>query len=303
MRRDFHAAYLTDPRAMDAARDRAVRHGEDGWAAAYTVALTLPAGPGAHAATGARDVLVPQTLPDADELARLEYATSGDDECGGYYDEPGIAYDNPDMAPSMTRRPRDGELIRPDLRCPKCCEVAGESEELGVPYQTYRCTGCRELWNYVPPTDDDEHARGECYGCVLHSIAGHSGMRWFVDEVYELMNPARDVASEAARAANARTIADAFGLPEHVVRGETGTERRARLDTQNDELLALLHMVSRGLVIADQVGSYPGVGEARRRRLLIEGRRQPGQGRRSVRRVDLSALGRIVYLSLYARQG
>jgi hypothetical protein len=173
--RDWHATYLTDPRAMDAARARAVRHGEDGWSAAYTVALTLPAAPGSHAATGARDVLVPDTLPDAAELTRLADATPTDPDVtgtiGGYYDEPNIDYDNRDMAPSMTRRARPDEVIRPDLRCPACCASAGDPEETGMPEQVYRCTECHELWEYVPGVDGGGYPQGcgQCWACSLYA--------------------------------------------------------------------------------------------------------------------------------------
>lgn len=162
---DWHASYLTDPRTMAAARERAMRTGEDGWAAAYTLALTMPPAPGSLQAGWARDVLVPDTLPDDDELVRLERATPADDEApSGYYGEPNIGLDNPDMPASMVRRARPNETIRPDLRCPKCCQAAGCDDETGMPFQVYRCTECGQSWEYLSPDvdDDDEHPPSPC---------------------------------------------------------------------------------------------------------------------------------------------
>lgn len=151
---DWHATFLTDPRTMAAARERALRTGEDGWAAAYTLALTMPPAPGSLQAGWARDVLAPDTLPDAAELARLERATpEGDDAPSGYYGEPNIDFDNPDMSVSMVRRARPDETVRPDLRCPACCASAGDPEEVGMVNQAYRCTECSQSWEYVPEVD------------------------------------------------------------------------------------------------------------------------------------------------------
>lgn len=388
MGRDWHATYLTDARAMAAARERAMRTGDDGWATAYTLALTLPPASGSHDAVGARDILVPQTLPDAGELARLAHATPADPDAnhlGGYYEEPNIAVGNLDLSPSMTRRAKPGEVIRPDLKCPACCAADGEPEQSGMQQQTYRCTACHELWNYVPGVDGGEDACGRCWACLLnqqidfvegraerdaraaaifnflrgvsvvqmgpdgvahiaplpvaagpppaseppwqwhpavpeeapesplvwgawideavrgaHPVGVSYGtdgrsVRWFRDEVmHVLANPE----AVAAREATARTIAELFGIPEHLVRGETDEEYRDRVEVEARQLLTLLHDVSCGLVMASRVDEYPAAPEARQRRLLTTGGAERGIGRRYPRRVQLTALGRITYRAL-----
>jgi hypothetical protein len=258
---DWHASYLTDPRTMAAARERAMRTGEDGWAAAYTLALTMPPAPGSLQAGWARDVLVPDTLPDDDELVRLERATPADDEApSGYYSEPNIGLDNPDMPASMVRRARPDETIRPDLRCPACCASAGEPEEVGMAYQAYRCPACSQSWEYTSPDvdNDDDHSSscgGTCEYCrvqsyivimppavrrnMAHFRARH-GFRepceaspsvgpdwaWAVDpaqlETPVQRNEAHRSEAEIARGLQATRamIAEAFGIPEEML-GDT----------------------------------------------------------------------------------
>jgi hypothetical protein len=145
-RRDFHATYLTDPTAMAAAQRMAATTGEDGWAAAWTLAQTLPPAFSSHDAAGAREILAPSTRLSAPEEAGLRRASSV-----GYYRDPNIGLGNSDMAPSMVRQARPGETVRPDLRCPPCCDAAGEPEESGMPGQVYRCTACGHSWEYQPP--------------------------------------------------------------------------------------------------------------------------------------------------------
>lgn len=358
MARDWHATYLTDQRAMDAVRDRAVRHGDDGWAAAYTIALTLPAAPGSHAATGARDVLVPDTLPDTSELARLANATPEDPLAagthGGYYGEPNIAHDNHDMAPSMVCRVRPDEVVRPDLRCPPCCVSVGEPEEVGMPGQVYRCTECGQLWESVSTGGSD--CCGHCVECLMrrqmelmaatrargtgfeqrqrlvdflrgvtvftmgpegrvdvaplvvpptspwswqadperaHEIRGGSSTLWAFDEVAPLI--------DAQWLDNARMIADAFELPEHVVLGETDEEYQDRVEAEAEQLAVLLDDVSRGLVTTELIDTYPSAQEARRRRLVVTGGAERGHDRRWARRMQLTALGNVTYRALRGR--
>lgn len=155
--RDWHATYLTDRVVMAAAQRHANTTGDDGYASAATLALTMAPGITSSAAIGARAVLA----PGADALDEIEEDQLADASWQGYYSNPGIAPGNHDMAPSMTRRTRLGEKIRPDLICPACCERKGLPEESGVQRQVYRCTeaDCRSpLWEYVPPVDDDDYA-------------------------------------------------------------------------------------------------------------------------------------------------
>jgi hypothetical protein len=170
-RRDFHATYLTDPTAMAAAQRMAATTGEDGWAAAWTLAQTLPPAFSSHDAAGAREILAPSTRLSVPEEAGLRRASSR-----GYYRNPNIALGNSDMAPSMVRQARPGETVRPDLRCPPCCGRAGEPEESGMPGQVYRCTDCGHSWEYQPPQSrgqvDDVFgiARGQ-FGVYLRAMA------------------------------------------------------------------------------------------------------------------------------------
>lgn len=170
-RRDWHATYLTDPTAMAAAQRMAATTGEDGWAAAYTLAQTLPPAFSSHDAAGAREILAPSTRLSAPEEAGLRLASSA-----GYYRGPNIGLGNSDMAPSMARQARPGETVRPDLRCPPCCDKAGEPEESGMPGQVYRCTDCGHSWKYQPPqlrgqvNDAFSLSRGQ-FGVYLRAMA------------------------------------------------------------------------------------------------------------------------------------
>lgn len=156
MIRDWHASYLSDRVVMAAAQRHANTTGDDGYATAATLALTLSPAITSLQAIGARAILA----PGADALHETEEAYLHGASSLGYYNNPGIGYDNHDMAPSMTRRALPGEKIRPDLICPACCRRRGQPEESGVQRQVYRCTesDCpAPLWEYVPPTD------GDCY--------------------------------------------------------------------------------------------------------------------------------------------
>lgn len=156
MIRDWHATYLTDRVVMAAAARHANTTGDDGYAAAATLALSMAPAITSSAAIGARAILA----PGADALDEIEEAQLAHASWRGYYDNPGIDADNHDMAPSMTRRARPEEKIRPDLICPSCCRRRGQPEESGVQRQVYRCTesDCpAPLWEYIPPVDDDTH--------------------------------------------------------------------------------------------------------------------------------------------------
>jgi hypothetical protein len=221
----------------------------------------MPPAPGSLQAGWARDVLVPDTLPDDDELVRLERATPEDDEApSGYYGEPNIGLDNPDMPASMVRRARPDETVRPDLRCPACCASAGEPEEVGMAYQAYRCPACSQSWEYTSPDvdNDDDHSSscgGTCEYCrvqsyivimppavrrnMAHFRARH-GFRepceaspsvgpdwaWAVDpaqlETPVQRNEAHRSEAEIARGLQATRamIAEAFGIPEEML-GDT----------------------------------------------------------------------------------
>lgn len=75
MTRDWHATYLTCPTVADAAARRCAQTGEDGWAAAATLARTMPPGFGHHEAAGARAVIAPCSEPDHQETAHLKAAS------------------------------------------------------------------------------------------------------------------------------------------------------------------------------------------------------------------------------------
>jgi transposase-like protein len=149
--RDWHATYLTDPGTMTAARRRAAETGEDGWAAAATLAISMP--PASFAsidAFGAREILYPSSVLNDTELDRLGEAAES-----GYYVDRNLTDCNHDLAASMSRPADPGRKVRPDLPCPRCCEKTGRPEETGVQLQEYRCPQCHELWKYVPPVDPD----------------------------------------------------------------------------------------------------------------------------------------------------
>jgi hypothetical protein len=207
---------------MAAARDRVTTTGEDGWAAAYTLALTLPPASGCYDAVGARDVLVPDTLPDEFELARLERATpEEDDESGGYYGEPNIDHGNLDMAHSMVRRARPSETVRPDLRCPKCCQAAGDEDEAGMPGQVYRCTDCGDSWEYHSPSvsEDDPFDPDEALLTAMplgiRERVRAFRARWAPQGVtlHVQWTPASEEETERRRARDREVIARAFGVP------------------------------------------------------------------------------------------
>lgn len=152
--RDWHATYLTDPRVMAAAQARVAETGEDGWAAAYTLALSMPPAFGCYDAVGARDVLVPDSLPDLVELEGLERSEHG------YYGASAgnIDVGNADLMVSMLRRARPGEKVRPDLVCPHC---RGPEDDTGVVNQVYRCPACGESWiTEAEPADHYQHQAG-----------------------------------------------------------------------------------------------------------------------------------------------
>jgi hypothetical protein len=330
MTRDWHATYLTDPRAMAAARDRVTATGEDGWAAAYTLALTLPPASGCYDAVGARDVLVPDTLPDADELARLERATPNEGG-GGYYGEPNISFDNPDMAHSMVRRALPHEKIRPDLRCPKCCQAAGDADEAGMPGQVYRCTDCPESWEYRAPADQDEELHE--WVAVLPMVPDEVRenmiafqerwaprgltVRWSIPDAAP--SASEDVSPGHWYAAWTDGEAIAF-IPEEMPHGgdpsvgetvrdmlmpavwawpeepETPEHAAERVAREASELRDALEFASRNPT-TDQAMRRSGMVEARRRgyiRELIPGRRRAGQ----TRRVGLTGFGRAVLMRL-----
>jgi hypothetical protein len=177
---DWHAAYLTDPTAMRKAVERAAATGEDGWAAAWTLAQTLPPAFGSHDAAGARAVLAPA----ADQLTLAEEQSLRETVHGGYY------YDNnrddvhADMAATMGPRRR----LRPkerDLRicatCPRCCAQTGEPEHQGEPGRIYHCRRCAENWEnaalqdsgprlYLNPTPGPGSALGDMARALAEAL-------------------------------------------------------------------------------------------------------------------------------------
>jgi hypothetical protein len=305
--RDWHAAYLTDPGVMIAARQRATETGEDGWAAAATLAPTMPPTSFAsYDSFGAREILAPGAVPTEGEMKHLDDAARY-----GCYVDPNLNEHNHDLVGSMTRPADPGRKIRPDLDCPGCCEKAGQPEETGAQLQEYRCPQCGELWKYIPPVDSDERYSSDRYAIgnwyeqeraatpsavVCPTCFGGTYPDVQVDVTYEcpacghlwLCTLRGGPMSVVAPEAFAQQVADAFDVPGELLGidqarwtahwhpathpfpfepPETEQDVAEREAREQTELRSALERAARDVLVS-LMHLYPGMEQARQQRLV-----------------------------------
>lgn len=228
---DWHATYLTDPTVHASARERCARTGEDGWAAAATLAPTLPPGFGSHESAGARAVLVPCTEPNEVEEADLRDVSQFESDAEVFRD------------PSS---PEEWEARR-DLTC--LVPPNGRSSLLA------------ELAHAAQVIADREAVIGQRLGEVLGMPRDLRIMIVF-DEATAPRSPSREAAPILTAADLQRQIAAAMGIPPGIV-GIPPT-------SEPDTLRHLLEQARDGAITLEDADDHPAIGEARRRRLVTE---------------------------------